>query len=129
MLVQLSNRMVDVKITHLNEVESLKFVKDYNVLTEEPERVNRVTLCLIATDNDIPLATGYSVCVRPDTFVRKVGSRKSVIRAVQSLNLSREDRAKIHETIFGGDKHVLKKVDAEPVSCNCPSHACTAPAA
>lgn len=128
MLVQLSNRMVDVKITHLSSEESLEFVQKYDTL-KEPDRVNRVTLCLISTDDDIPLSIGRSVCVKPDTFVRKTGSRRSVLDAMKALNLSREDRTAIHTVVFGGDKHVIKKVDAQPMSCNCASDACTTPAA
>lgn len=128
MLVQLSNRMVDVKITHLSSEESLEFVQKYDTL-KEPDRVNRVTLCLISTDDDIPLSIGRSVCVKPDTFVRKTGSRRSVLDAMKALNLSREDRTAIHTVVFGGDKHVSKKVTTECVSCDCSSDACTTSAA
>lgn len=110
------SRKISVFIDHLDQKDSLILVKQVGGLIDDPTRVNRVTKCKILDENELPISIGYAVCVQNDQFVRKVGARLSLQKALQKSQnkFSREDRKLIHATVFGGDKHAKKSV--EPVS-------------
>jgi hypothetical protein len=66
---------------------------------EESEELNtRKTVCEIKYGGQI--VTAEARCHPKDNFVRKVGTRNALCRALKKLNVPREVRKEIHNSVF-----------------------------
>lgn len=116
---------ITVLINHLPHADSV-LLADFAQIVRDPSNVNRITLCQLFDQDNQPISVGASVCVKSDQFVRKIGARNSLRKALEKTNFNRAERTKIYNIMFGGDSHVCKKECSQPMLTDSSTESCKA---
>ena len=118
MKVTLKNgRTINVGIWHLNETESVKDVLSNGRTNSTrhvlPQEVRRVTKCVLKEGEDV-LSSARSICHVSDHFVKTKGTIHALKRAMDTANLSREEKKEIFKAVFRKHKTPNGKIELTP---------------
>ena len=89
MKLKINNQIVKVVWKHKQISNELKMDRNFHI--DFPKN-NGETLCFISAEDDKTLAVGRAECSFNDTFKKTVGRKLSFKRALESLNVPKEDR-------------------------------------